>query len=62
MCIGLPLVIGQGGITGTVVPAIIALYEAGMRLDPDQPPQRRRDVWPFRQEFAKFPVVFGAGH
>jgi hypothetical protein len=58
MCIGMSLVTGQGGITGTVVPTIKALYEAGMRADPDHPVQRRMDVWPFRQEIAAFPITF----
>jgi cytochrome P450 len=61
MCIGLPLVLGQGGITGTVVPTLRTLYQSGLRLDPARPPQPRREVWPFRQEFESFPVTFEPG-
>jgi cytochrome P450 len=58
MCIGMPLVMGQGGITGMQVPVVQALQAAGVRPDPAQPAQKHVEVRPFRDEYTTFPVMF----
>jgi hypothetical protein len=58
MCIGLPLVMGQGGISGMQVPVVQSLYAAGARPDEARPPQKRAEMLPWQDEFASYPIVF----
>jgi cytochrome P450 len=57
MCIGLPLVMGQGGLTGMQVPVQQALQAAGVRPDPARPAEKQ-EFFPFADEYATFPVIF----
>jgi cytochrome P450 len=42
MCAGIPLALGQQGIDGNVVFWLRTLFEAGVEIDPDNPPTRFR--------------------
>jgi len=41
MCFGVPIVLGNEGIDGSLVYQLRRLYELGIRPDPDNPPTRR---------------------
>jgi cytochrome P450 len=62
MCIGLELTVGsQSGpederTTGTMVRVLRELYEAGLELDPDDPPRLRAGT--AQHKYASFPVLF----
>jgi cytochrome P450 len=57
MCFGLPLVMGNHGIDGSIVHVLTALYAAGMRPDPEQPPVVMPGIAQHR--FETYPVLFG---
>jgi len=58
MCLGLPLVMGQGGITGMQTPVLQALHAAGIRPDHDRPAEKQVELLPAFDEYRTFPVVF----
>lgn len=58
MCLGLPLAMGEGGITGILAPVLRALLAAGVRRDSAQPAQKVVQALPFRDRYATFPVTF----
>src|SRR6266851_1009734 len=58
MCIGLPLVLGQGGLTGLQVPVLQVLFEEGISRDPTGEPQFFAEMLPFRHRYKRFPVLF----
>jgi cytochrome P450 len=55
ICIGLPLVLGQGNITGVQVPLMRALFAMGIRPDPDRQARKRPER--FRDTFVEFPIA-----
>jgi hypothetical protein len=54
-----PLVLGQGGLTGTIAPVVTRLFEHGIYLDPDRPIVRS-DSAPLFEEIRSLPVCFAA--
>src|SRR5262249_10302293 len=56
MCIGLPVVLGNGAIPGIQVPMLEALYKVGLTPDPERQRTREREIDETRDEFATFPV------
>jgi len=58
ICIGLPLVLGQGNITGIHVPILKALYDLDVRPDENNPAVRSPDA--IRDNYIEFPVVLTA--
>jgi len=57
MCPATPLVLGEGGISGTVVPAVAALLEAGIERDrPEGDVRRPAATDPFEPPLAVFPA------
>jgi cytochrome P450 len=59
MCVAAPLVLGQGGLTGTIAPVVTRLFEHGIYLDPDRP-IIRSDSAPLFEEIRSLPVCFAA--
>jgi cytochrome P450 len=58
MCIGLPLVLGQGGISGMQVPILQTLYEAGAKPDPGRPASKRAEMLAWQDDYATYPLIF----
>jgi len=65
MCLGRALAVGapQGemdeeGLVGVMVRVLRELYRAGVRLDPDAPPQLRPNTE--QKNYLSFPVIYGA--
>jgi cytochrome P450 len=59
MCLGLPLVLGQGGLSGMQVPVLAALFAIGARPDPDLPAVKVVELKPITDAppFQSLPVV-----
>jgi len=57
MCPATPLVLGEGGISGTIVPTVAALLRAGAEPDPDRPPVRRPEIEKLDPTIESFPVL-----
>jgi cytochrome P450 len=57
MCFGLPVVLGSEGIDGSLVHILQKLFEAGVRPDPDRPPQKY-GAERHGDQFASYPVLF----
>jgi cytochrome P450 len=57
MCLGMPLVVGQGGLSGMEVPILAALFTNGARLDPNRPPAKIVDAIADQPKWASLPVV-----
>ena len=55
MCLGQRLIIGNDGTNGASILILRALFESGIRLDPEQPP-KRMDA--YRDPFVTYPVIF----
>lgn len=62
MCYGVPLVLGDDGTDGNLVCLLKRLYEAGVRPDPERPPQMRPPLaHADLKTIDSYPVVFGPG-
>jgi cytochrome P450 len=58
MCVALPLVLGQGGISGLLAPVLRALFSVGVKPDPGQPARKVGHGFPFREVYVSYPVTF----
>lgn len=56
MCYGMPIVLGNEGVDGSLVYFLRALYKAGMQPDPARPPQAASGT--YVERYASYPVLF----
>lgn len=61
MCVAMPIVMGQGGISGLLAPVLRALFAVGVRPDPAKPAVRRGG-FPYRDVYLNYHALLGPAH
>jgi hypothetical protein len=58
MCFGMPVIVGSDGVNGSHVQVLKALFTAGVRRDPANPPRMNDQFGRMDALFDVFPVEF----